>query len=125
MSKTRVVPQSEQNRVLSTAVLRAADLLQIRQAKLAGILGLSAASVSRMADGKYSLVPGRKEWELGILFVRLFRSLDSIVGGRETDARAWMHSHNTALVGVPADKLQSVQGLVQVTEYLDAVRGRI
>jgi hypothetical protein len=35
-----------------------------------------------MASERYWLQPDRKEWQLALLFVRLFRSLDSITGGR-------------------------------------------
>ena len=68
---------------LTTAVLRAAELLQVPQSELAGILGLSPATVSRMSSGQYLLQVDRKEWQLAALFVRLFRSLDSITGGRD------------------------------------------
>lgn len=125
MVNADVVPISAPGKVLSKAVLKAAVLLDINHAKLARILGLSAATVSRMSGGHYILSQARKEWELAVLFVRLFRSLDSITAGRESDARAWLHSKNVALSGVPSIILESVQGLVQVVDYLDAVRGRV
>ncbi len=37
---------------------------------------------------RYQLAPNRKEWELALLFVRAFRSLDSIVG-EDLAARPW------------------------------------
>lgn len=117
--------QDRQRQVITQAVVQAADLLQIKGADLANILGLSAASVSRMRQGSYQLDPARKEWQIAVLFVRLFRSLDSIVAGREKDAIAWLNSDNTALHARPVDLLKDVAGLVHVLDYLDAVRGRI
>jgi DNA-binding XRE family transcriptional regulator len=120
----RPSPQREQD-VLTTAVLRAADRLGLKQAGLAGVLGVSPASLSRMAAGKYRLDPARKEWELAALFVRMFRSLDSIVGSDDETARAWLHGENLALSARPIDRIATVEGLTDVLRYLDAARGRI
>jgi hypothetical protein len=37
--------------------------------------------------------------------------------------RHWMHTPNRDIGGVPAEQLGTVQGLVAVVEYLDAMRG--
>jgi len=118
-------PREAKRRVLTKAVLRAAGILAVSQQQLGRILGVSAPTVSRMGKGAYALDPERKEWELAALFVRMFRSLDSIVGGRDEAARAWLKSRNEALEAVPADLITDVQGLVHVVQYLDAARGRI
>jgi hypothetical protein len=110
---------------LTRAALRAAELLDIPQSELGSILGVSPATVSRMAAGRYLLQPDRKEWQLAALFVRLFRSLDSITGGREDLSRAWLHSNNRALSGVPADLLTNVESFVRVVHYLDVARAVI
>jgi DNA-binding XRE family transcriptional regulator len=111
-------------RVLAKAALRAAALLGLTQADLAPILGVSRATVSRIATGSYALGPDQKTWELAALFVRLFRSLDALVGSNEAQARAWLGSENTALGAVPRSLLSSVEGLVRVVQYLDAARGK-
>jgi uncharacterized protein (DUF2384 family) len=112
--------------VLTKAVLRAAAYLGLTQKEVAAILGLSEASVSRMHAGNYVLDAGRaKEWELGRLFVRLFRSLDALWGHGE-EARTWLATPNLALsTPRPRDLLTSVEGLVRVVAYLDAARGRV
>ena len=110
---------------LTKAVLRSAELLDVPQADLAGILGLSPATVSRMASGHYLLQPDRKEWQLARLFVRLFRSLDSLTGGRDDLSRSWLHSQNRALQMVPATALSNVEALVRVVQYLDSSRAVI
>ncbi|MET0204912.1 MAG: MbcA/ParS/Xre antitoxin family protein, partial [Casimicrobiaceae bacterium] len=74
---------------------------------------------------KYVLSRERaKEWELAVLLVRLFRSLDALWGHGDA-ARAWLDSENTALGAAPADLLPSVAGLVRVVTYLDNARGRL
>lgn len=110
-------------RVLSKAVVRAAEHLQLSRAALARVLGLSPASVTRLHQGRLELDPASKPGELALLLVRLFRSLDSIVGNREA-ARTWLGSENLGLNGVPKDLLLTPQGLVHVVDYLDAHRAR-
>lgn len=114
----------EPRRVMTKAVVNAAKALGVSQAGLAAIIGLSTPTVSRMANGAYLLDPQRKEWELAALFVRVFRSLDSIVASDEK-ARAWLASENKALGARPLDLLPSAEGLIRVLSYLDAARGRV
>jgi len=112
-------------KTLTKAVTRAALLLDVTQAELAAILGVSPATVSRMANGAFTLEPGNKSWELAALFVRLFRSLDAVVGSNETHARAWLGSPNQALGAAPKDLIPHAEGLVRVVHYLDSARGRV
>ena len=110
--------------VVAAAVLAAAERLGLRNKHLAAVLGTSEASVSRLHTGR-GLDPESKEGELALLFLRLFRSLDALVGGDESNARAWLHAHNDHLRGVPAQRIRTVEGLVDVVQYLDAMRGRL
>lgn len=108
--------------VLSKAVLRAADQLTVSSKVLAAVIGVSEPTVSRMRDGRYQVQPGQKPFELAALFVRLYRSLDAIVGGDNAVAGAWLRNDNTALGGKPVALIQTVSGLVHVIAYLDARR---
>ena len=110
--------------VLTKAAARAAERLDLPRSALARILGVSAPTVTRLYQGTYRLDARRKEWELALLFVRAYRSLDSIVGD-EASARSWLRSENRALDARPIDLLQDTEGLVRVVHYLDASRGLI
>ena len=110
---------------LSRATVRAARFLGLAQSDLAPVLGVSAATLSRVANGQRQLDPGSKPWQLAALFVRLFRSLDAIVGSDDAAAQAWLRSRNTALGGVPLELIQEPAGLVRTVDYLDAARARI
>lgn len=111
--------------VVTKASLRAAERLGVPQTVLGRIIGVSDASVSRMSAGTYALAPGEKSFELAVLFVRLFRGLDAMVGGDESVARSWLRNPNLALGAEPLTLIQTVTGLVQVVAYLDAHRARI
>ncbi len=119
------VAKTEAGPTLSKAVIRAAGLLGFNQAAVAEILGVSTATASRLHAGTYMLEPDRKkEWEHALLFVRLFRSLDAILGHGEK-ARLWLTGENRALNAPPADLIRTTEGLVRVVHYLDAYRGRV
>jgi transcriptional regulator with XRE-family HTH domain len=116
---------AESAAVLTRATVRASRFLGIAQGELAGIIGVSAATLSRLANGQKTLEPGSKPWQLAALFVRLFRSLDAIVGSDDAAARAWLRSENVALGGVPLELIGDPAGLVRTVDYLDAARARI
>jgi uncharacterized protein (DUF2384 family) len=117
-----VHPAPVEGPVVTKAALRAAALLGVPNKALARVVGVSEASVSRMGAGAYTLVAGDKPFELAVLFVRLYRSLDVLVDGDEAAARTWLRSPNTALGSAPIDLIQSVSGLVHTLAYLDARR---
>lgn len=123
--KTAVRPHAapaSDGAIVTKAVLRAADRLGLSNRALSRILGLSEASISRMGSGTFVLAPRDKSFELALLFVRLFRSLDAIVGGDDAAAREWIASENTVLRGVPGEQIQTLAGLINVIGYLDARR---
>ena len=124
MRRSPVPSAAPEGAVLAKAFLRAAGRLGLTQRQAAAVLGVSEATLSRVASGR-PIDPESKEGEIAVLFVRAFRSLDALVGGREADARAWMHAENRHLGGVPAVLACTITGLVDVVGYLDAVRGKL
>jgi hypothetical protein len=124
MSQASAAAAPDPAAVLTGALLSAARRLGLRNRDLAGILGTSEASVSRLSSGR-RVDPATKEGELALLFLRLYRSLDALVGGDDVKARAWVHARNDHLGGVPAERVRRVEGLVDVVQYLDAMRGRL
>ncbi len=110
--------------VLAEATTSAAARLGLTNRVLADILGTSEASISRLGRTRV-LRPASAEGQLAVLLVRLFRSLDALTGGNEAQARAWFTAPNVHLSGVPAERVRSVEGLVDVVHYLDAIRGRL
>jgi hypothetical protein len=108
--------------VVTKAALRAASQLGLTNKVFATVVGLSDATVSRMRAGDYVLQTDQKAFELALLFVRLYRSLDAIVGGDDAVASAWLRNRNTLLNDEPLALIQTVSGLVNVIQYLDARR---
>jgi transcriptional regulator with XRE-family HTH domain len=113
---------ARQEQVLSKAVVRVADHLDLTNRLLAEVLGLSEPTVSRLRRGRYRLQRGAKPFELAQLLLRLFRSLDAITGSDDEASRSWLRSDNRALSGRPIDLIRSVTGLIDVAAYLDSRR---
>ena len=115
----------DQGAVVTKAALRAGEQLGLSGRQLGTVIGLSEPTVSRMRRAEYQLDPSSKSFELALLFIRLFRSLDAIVGGDAAVARAWLANENSALAARPLDSIQTIAGLVNVVAYLDARRAVI
>lgn len=122
VSVTQNIPHPQPDTVLAKATLRASQLLGLTGADLARTLGLSEPTVSRLLRGDKTLNPQSKEGELALLLVRVYRSLDALVGTDDGKRQAWMRSHNDALAGVPLKLVQKAEGLVATLNYLDGMR---
>ena len=109
-------------RVLSGAVLRTAGLLGLSRAALGRLLGISEAGVSRLASGARLIDPNNKEGELALLLVRLYRSLDALVGNDAEQRLRWLSSFNRGLNGKPVELIERAEGLAGVVAYLDGMR---
>jgi uncharacterized protein (DUF2384 family) len=111
--------------IVSKAAIRAAERLGVSQRDLGTIIGVSESTVSRMKTGDFPLDRDPKAFELSLLFIRLYRSLDAIVGGDAKAAASWLKSYNTALETRPIDAVQTITGLLNVIEYLDSRRAPV
>lgn len=122
LRKDYKVNNSESNRVVTEALIKSADWLGVNSTTLSSILGLSNPTISRMKNDAYYLTENHKEYEISLDFIRIYRSLYSIVSGNQETARAWLANYNTALRGKPIELIQSIRGLYEVSTYLDARR---
>ena len=117
-------PITDPAQVLTKATLRAAEILDVPQRTLAEIIGVSASTISRAA--RAPLDPASKAGQLAALWVRVFRSLDAIVGSNDAAARTWLTSANAAFGGAkPLERMRDAEGLVHVLHYLDSARARL
>lgn len=108
--------------VLAKATARASQLLGLSGAALSRTIGVSEPTVSRILRGQKLIDPQSKEGELALLLVRVYRSLDALVGTDDHKRLSWMSSHNKALGGVPSKLVQNAEGLVSTLRYLDGMR---
>lgn len=111
--------RADANLVLAKALANAGRELGLTQADVGAVIGRDRTALSRAA-----IAPDTKSGELALLLIRAYRALFVLVGGDAAQMRHWMHTDNRHLGGVPAELLRSVQGLIRVVEYLDAIRGK-
>lgn len=110
---------SDERSVLTKALINAGKELGLSQTALGKIIGKDRTSLSRGID------PQTKPGELALMLVRCYRSLHVLTGGLTADMKHWMHTSNHHTGGIPAEQVQTVQGLNHVLEYLDAMRGKV
>lgn len=111
--------------VLNKAVKNAAVHLGLTQTELSKVVGASTSQISRLFTQNSSCInENTKEWECSLLFLRTVRSLESIVGEDPAQAHEWLYNYNYHLAGNPIDMIKNIQGLNEVTQYLDAMRGQ-
>lgn len=110
--------------VLAKAVLKASEQLGLKQAELAAVLGVHRTAVSRLKHNP-SLDPASKEGELALLLIRIARALFALTGGDKDWINHFMHTANKVTGGVPAKQIETIQGLMTVLQFLDAIRGKV
>lgn len=110
--------------VLAKAALNAADQLGLKQAELGAVLGMHRTAISRLKQNP-ALDPTSKQGELALLLIRIARALFALTGGDREWIKHFMHSPNQVTGGVPAKQIESIQGLMQVLYFVDAIRGKI
>ena len=116
---------ADRSEVLTSAVTRIAELWNLSNGKLAAILGLSPATVSRLRHGQARLDPATKSFEAGQFLLRLFRSLDALLGSDDDAARRWLEADNLDLGGKPIALVDTMRGLIELCDYVDFYRARV
>ncbi len=120
MPQQKSISQTNPAAVLGKAVLRAADALGLSRSDLSKAIGRDRSSLSRTG-----VDPSTKSGELALLLVRCYRSLAVMVDADADQVQHWFHTDNRHTGGVPAEQVLSVDGLVRVTSYLDAIRAKV
>ena len=105
--------------LVAEACWRAAQVLGLSRDELSAVVGKHRTSIDRSG-----LDPKTKEGELGLLLLRVYRSLHALCGGDQALMRHWMEQPNHHLSEqAPRLLLSRIEGLNRVANYLDALRG--
>jgi uncharacterized protein (DUF2384 family) len=111
--------------LVANAVQRIAEFWNLTNEGLGQILGLSGSTVSRLRSGSWQFQPGTKSFELAQYLLRLFRSLDALLGSDDEAARSWLEADNRELGGRPIELIRTIRGLSDVADYVDDYRARV
>ncbi len=104
--------------LLAKALRNAGKAMGLSLAEVGIVVGKDRTSIGR------GIEPRSKSGELALLLIRCYRSLYALIGGQSREIQHWMRTPNHGTGGVPAEQVKSVQGLIRVVEYLDALRGK-
>ena len=107
--------------VLRKALQRAGEELGLTAQETAQVIGKSRTFFEQArAHSRIDLHTQR----MIALVMRLHRSLSAIVGDDTALMRHWINTANRHTGGVPREQLQDPEQLVELVQYLDAMRGR-
>src|SRR5690606_16398667 len=110
--------------VVTGATVAAADRLGLATGDLASVIGVCEDTVLRMRRLEHLLRKGTPPFEKALLLIRLFRALDAVTHADATSAREWLRNTNLTLGGIPAERIATRDGLLDVLAYLDECLGR-
>lgn len=117
--------QHKEERVLTKAVSNLAKLYSLSGKDLSKIIGISESSASRISQGTKLISPHTKEGEIALLLLRIYRSLNAMVGNNHEKAKLWLNSQNKYFRNKPIEEIKTIPGLISVLNYLDAMRGKL
>lgn len=106
--------------VLAKAVLKASEYLGLKQAELAKVLGVHRTTITRLKRN-LSLDPQSKQGELALILVRISTALFTLTGGDLDWIRHFMHTQNKITGGIPAKQIESIQGLITVSQFVGSL----
>lgn len=120
ITQTAPTPDS----VLAKAVLNAAEQMGLKQSDLSAVLGVHRTAISRMKQNQ-QLDPDSKQGELALLLIRIARALYALTGGDKDWIQHFMRMPNSQTGGVPLEQIKTIQGLMMVLRFVDAIRGKV
>ena len=123
--KTSLKSEHQKELVLTKAILNLATFYDLTGKDLCHIIGISESTVTRLNQGKTFLSPSTKEGEIALLLLRVYRGLNSLIGNNHHKAKLWLNSDNKYFNKKPIEQLKSIAGLVEVVNYIDAMRGKL
>jgi hypothetical protein len=111
--------------VLTKAICNLSKFYSLSGKDLSKIIGISESSASRLSQGIKFISPNTKEGEMALLLLRIYRSLNAMVGNNHEKAKLWLNSQNKHFRNKPIDEMKTIHGLISVLNYLDAMRGKL
>jgi len=125
MKNTADHKQPKPEVVLSKAFCNMAKFCSFTGKDIKQMTGISESSFTRLNHGERFISPTSKEGEIALLLLRIYRSLNAIVGNNHEKAKRWLNSQNQYFQKKPIEEMMTIPGLVSVVNYLDAMRGKL
>ena len=121
---TNTTSNSKEAEVLSKAICSIKDKWDLTNSDLASIIGVDKSTITRICRQESFVDPNKKNGELSLMLVRVFRGLGVFLGDRMSLQIEWLNSYNKSFNSTPIEAIKTVSGLAMVLQYLDALRGQ-
>ena len=106
-----------------SAAMNAAKLLDVPLQALCDILHMPSVAALRKRASRSGTAQSA-EAMLALMWLRVARSLGDLFGPQNIkQQQQFLHSSNRTL-GVPLERMRTLEGLAEVAQYIDAYRGR-
>ncbi len=119
-TNTHTVSEESKDSVVTKALMNVGRDLNISPDVLASIVGKNRSSLYRPTGIKAN----SKSGELALVMIRCYRALFALMGGNYAAMQHWFNTYNNHTGGVPIEQAQKLEGLMSVSRYLDAIRGK-
>ena len=110
--------------LLATTAQRTFDIWQIKNEMRLRVLGISVIKTEMRLSHRLNLLSDTGRCNRAQLLLRLFTSLENLLGNDSVSGRAWLATYNSDLEAKPVDLLVSYNGIDKVCEYVDSYRTR-
>lgn len=119
-ASTDTVSEDNRDSIVTKALMNVGRDLNISPDVLASIIGKNRSSLYRPSGIKAN----SKSGELALVLIRCYRALFALMGGNFAAMQHWFKTYNNHTGGVPIEQAQKIEGLMSVSRYLDAIRGK-
>lgn len=114
---------SSNTQVVAKALVALKQDLNLTNDTIAKVIGVDPATVSRIL--KNGDMQENRVYEASVILISIYRSLYALLGGTFDAMQHWLQTANADFARKsPIEEMQTLVGLVEVNQYLNALRGR-
>ncbi len=121
MAESPTNPPAEEGRILTAAISKVAECWRLSAEQMATILG-SDIPVESTRGGITVLLRGSPSFVAAQHLVRLFQSLDALMGGDDEASISWLHTVNLDFGACPIDVIRTPDGFIAAADYVAQYR---
>ncbi|MDA9556867.1 MbcA/ParS/Xre antitoxin family protein [Vibrio sp.] len=112
-----------QSTILMEAFLNVCTQLHLKAAWQADVLGVNEITIKRNQTTGFT--NNTKACEIQAQIILMYRALYAICGGDNKLMLHWFNTQNKVLKVAPSEACKTVEGLINVNQYLNAMRGKV
>jgi|GEM_PF-812108 len=115
--------QINDDQLVADSLAQAAKFMEITHVELANMMGISASAFSRAIQKGFT--PQSLKGQVALMVIRIYRSLSALSGRNHEFMTHFLRTKNKYFDQTPLQTMATLEGLVVVNQYLDAMRGKV